>query len=161
MDFAMVLADPMKDSVDLKKVWSESLPHDSFFGNDVWLDPTVETYWVMKDGVRVGFTTIQLHVSVADTYDQELPKEVGTIYILIVALKPGFRGVGLGTAIKHWHKEYARRRGDIRKLVSNHRVSNSASHRFNVKAGYRQASRKPGYYPEPNMEDSIVMEFVL
>lgn len=160
MDLTMVRADPARERVELQEIWQQSLPDDKFFGDDVWQDPSVETYWVRVNGVRVGFTTLQLHVTVADTYDQDLPKEIGTMYILITALKPGFRGQGLGTQVKHWHIDYARGRGDIRKLVSNHRRSNTASRRFNVKSGYRQVAEKPDYYPKP-LEDSIVMELKL
>lgn len=160
MDFTTVRADPILECRELQDVWQQSLPHDAFFGSDVWLNPSVETHWIIVDGAKAGFTTFQLHRTVADTYDQDELHEVGTMYILVVALKPEFRGKGLGTRVKQWHIEHARKHGDIQKLVSNHRVSNTASYRFNLKAGYVLVGVKPGYYPSPR-EDSNVMEFVL
>ena len=71
--------------------------------------------------LRLVLPPFQLHRTVADTYDQDELHEVGTMYILVVALKPEFRARP-GTQVKQWHIEHARKHGDIQKLVSNHRV---------------------------------------
>lgn len=160
MDFVMIRTDFTTGCRDLREIWKQSFPNDMFFGDEVWQDPSVETYLVIVDGMKVGFTTFQLHTSIADTYDQDGPRETGTMYLLVVALKPEFRGRGLGTQVMLWHIEYAKQRGDIQKLVSNHRVSNTASHKFHLKAGHTQVGVKPNYYPKPQ-EDSIVMQYVL
>jgi RimJ/RimL family protein N-acetyltransferase len=158
MEFDVVRIDPAKERRMLVEMWGPIFPHEQFFEDEVWLHPEVEAYWIVIKGEKVGFTVFQLNVTVAGTYEQDMPRDPGTMYILIVGLKPGFRGMGLGTRVKQWHIDYARRRGDVRRLVSNHRVSNTASYMFNVKAGYEVAGTKPDYYPDPK-EDSTVMQY--
>jgi ribosomal protein S18 acetylase RimI-like enzyme len=130
------------------------------FGHDAfalahWL--TLESYWIVVDGVTAGCAAFVPHVDFAEDLQdgQENVPQQGTLYIQSTGLLPPYRGQGLGKQVKEWQIEYARR-GGFRRVVTNCRESNAPMIAINRKVGFRPIRTTPGYYGDG--EATVVME---
>jgi [ribosomal protein S18]-alanine N-acetyltransferase len=74
-------------------------------------------------------------------------------------LLPEHRGKGLGTRVKRWQIDYAKRNG-FKRIVTNCRVSNSRIIALNLQHGFRVIRTTHDYYDSPN-EATVVMELLL
>lgn len=106
----------------------------------------------------VGSVVFQEHATVAESYDAETPAEPGTLYLVSTGILPAWQGRGIGHAVKAWQLAYARRNG-FRKIVTNHRITNTPIIHLNEKFGFRKVRTIPGYYH--GAEDAVVMELLL
>ena len=103
------------------------------------------SYWMVVDGVRAGCCAFEV-----------LP---GGLYISTTGLLPQYQGKGLGSVLKRWQIEYARRKG-FERVVTNTRKSNTRMIDLNHKFGFRITRIEPGYYARPR-EATVVMELDL
>jgi len=75
-------------------------------------------------------------------------------HLNLLAVRPGYRKQGIGSALIHWLESSARTAGvfDIRLEL---RVQNHAAQRFYAKLGYSPAGKRAGYYA--GIEDAVCM----
>jgi ribosomal protein S18 acetylase RimI-like enzyme len=135
----------------------------AIFGKDAfrqedWL--SLESYWVVVDGRVAGCAAFVHDVDFGEDLGdgRENVAQRGTLYIQSTGLLREFRGRGLGSRVKAWQIEYARRNG-FRRMVTNCRESNAAMIAINEKHGFRAIRSTPGYYEDG--EATVVMELVL
>jgi GNAT superfamily N-acetyltransferase len=135
----------------------------AIFGKDAfqpedWL--SLESYWIVVDGQVAGCAAFIRDVEFQEDLreDERNAARPGTVYIQSTGLLPEFRGRGLGTRIKAWQIEYAKRNG-FRRMLTNCRESNSVMIAINKKFGFRSIRTTAGYYEDG--EATVVMELVL
>jgi ribosomal protein S18 acetylase RimI-like enzyme len=135
----------------------------AIFGKDAfqpedWL--SLESYWIVANGQVAGCAAFIRDVEFQEDLpgDTENAARPGTVYIQSTGLLPEFRGRGLGTRIKAWQIEYAKRNG-FRRMLTNCRESNAVMIAINKKFGFRLIRNTPGYYEDG--EGTVVMELLL
>jgi ribosomal-protein-alanine N-acetyltransferase len=80
---------------------------------------------------------------------------VDEVHINNVALRPGYRGRGLGTALMRRVLTEGRRLGAVRATLEV-RASNEGAMRFYQALGFAEAGRRPRYYTDPQ-EDAVIL----
>lgn len=80
---------------------------------------------------------------------------VDEIHINNVAVRPAYRGHGIGTAIIERVLREARRLG-ARRATLEVRASNTGALRLYERLGFRVAARRPNYYSSP-VEDALIL----
>jgi ribosomal-protein-alanine N-acetyltransferase len=80
---------------------------------------------------------------------------VDEIHINNVAIRPAFRGRGIGTALMRRVLEEARRLG-ARRATLEVRASNEGARRLYERLGFSVAGTRPGYYTNP-VEDALIL----
>jgi ribosomal-protein-alanine N-acetyltransferase len=119
----------------------------------------LESYWIVVDGRVAGCAAFIPDVEFGeDLGDGENLSQPGTLYIQSTGLLPEFRGQGVGSRVKQWEIEHARRNG-FGRVVTNCRESNAAMIAINEKYGFRAIRKTAGYYADG--EATVVMELVL
>jgi ribosomal protein S18 acetylase RimI-like enzyme len=146
----VVVPDEIQALCDFDRKVFGSYPDDLFSAED-WAE--LESYWVTADGVIAGCTALRQNVD----YTED-PKP-GSLYVESTGILPTWQGQGLGTRVKAWQLEYARRNG-FRTIVTNARESNVASVRLNQKFGFGIREIVPNYYSSP-AESAIVLELLI
>ena len=133
------------------------------FGTDAfelarWL--TLESYWILADGEVAGCAAFIPDVDFAEDLrkDDENEPQRGTLYIQSTGLLAKHRGRGIGSRVKAWQIEYAKRNG-FRRIVTNCREGNAAMIAVNRKFGFQAIRTTPGYYGDG--EATVVMELSL
>jgi ribosomal protein S18 acetylase RimI-like enzyme len=146
-----------EEALDLWKLDVAIFGKDAFAPED-WL--SLESYWIVADGQVAGCAAFIRDVEFQEDLpgDRENAAQPGTVYIQSTGLLPEYRGRGLGTRIKAWQIEYAKRNG-FRRMLTNCRESNAAMISINKKFGFRPIRSTPGYYEDG--ETSVVMELIL
>jgi len=146
-----------EEAPDLWKLDVAIFGKDAFQPED-WL--SLESYWIVADGQVAGCAAFIRDVEFQEDLreDERNAARPGTVYIQSTGLLPEFRGRGLGTRIKAWQIEYAKRNG-FRRMLTNCRESNAAMISINEKYGFRAIRSTPGYYEDG--EATVVMELVL
>jgi [ribosomal protein S18]-alanine N-acetyltransferase len=81
-----------------------------------------------------------------------------TAHLLLLAVQPGRRRRGLGTALVRWLEAPAQVAG-IERIQVETRADNAAAKPFYLHLGYREVARIPGYYQ--GMEDGLRLEKML
>lgn len=145
------------EAAELWKVDVEIFGVDAFAPED-WL--SLESYWIVVDGRVAGCAAFIHDVEFGEDLlgDGENVEQRGTLYIQSTGLRREYRGQGLGTRVKEWQIEYARRNG-FRRMVTNCRESNAAMIAINERSGFRAIRKTPGYYADG--EATVVMELML
>jgi len=145
-----------EEAAELWEMDVEIFGVDAFAPED-WL--SLESYWILVDGRVAGCAAFIPDVEFGeDLGDGENLIQPGTLYIQSTGLLPEFRGQGLGSRVKEWQIEYARRNGFAR-MVTNCRESNAAMIAINERFGFRAIRKTEGYYADG--EATVVMELVL
>ncbi len=128
------------------------------FALDDWL--SLESYWIIAEGRVAGCTALIHDVEFGEDLlgDGENVAQLGTLYIQSTGLRREYRGQGLGSRVKEWQIEYARR-NRFGRVVTNCRESNAAMITINERFGFRPIRKTAGYYPDG--EATVVMELVL
>ena len=145
-----------EEGAELWKMDVEIFGVDAFAPED-WL--SLESYWILVDGRVAGCAAFIPDVEFGeDLGDGENLAQRGTLYIQSTGLRREFRGRGLGSRVKEWQIEYARRNGFAR-MVTNCRESNAAMIAINERFGFRAIRKTEGYYADG--EATVVMELVL
>lgn len=145
---------------DAAALWNldvEIFGTDAFPPED-WL--TLESYWIVVDAQITGCAAFMHDVDFAEDLEDSgdnVPQH-GTLYIQSTGLRTEFRGKGLGTQVKAWQIDYARRHG-FHRIVTNCRASNAAMISINKKFGFQPIRTTPGYYADG--EPTVVMELIL
>lgn len=130
------------------------------FGVDDWREcDDGAIFWVLFRGRRIGSIAFGLNVEVGDSFKEEETPSPGSLYLVSTALIPRYQGRGIGTFLKSWEIQWARKHGFDR-ICTNCRASNAGSLRLNKKFGFRVTGRKPRYYKKP-VEDAIVLKLRL
>ena len=160
MQIRLVLADSSAENAELDRVQRELFPNEVPFGDEVWLHPDMRSYWIMAEGATVGMIVVQLHARVADNYDDECPGEHGMLYLQLIGCAEAVRRMGVSTAALKSLMELAREEG-FERIMSNLRPTNRASLGLHLRMGFRQIDIKPNYYPQPNPEDTLLMQLDL
>jgi ribosomal protein S18 acetylase RimI-like enzyme len=144
------------EALDLWKLDVEIFGVDAFTPED-WL--SLESYWIVVDVQVAGCAAFIHDVEFGEDLGAgENLAQPGTLYIQSTGLLPEFRGRGLGSRVKEWQIEYARRNGFVR-MVTNCRESNVAMIAINERFGFRAIRKTAGYYSDG--EATVVMELVL
>ena len=145
-----------EEGAELWKMDVEIFGVDAFAPED-WL--SLESYWIVVDGRVAGCAAFIPDVEFGeDLGDGENLAQRGTLYIQSTGLLREFRGQGVGSRVKEWQIEYARRNGFVR-MVTNCRESNAAMIAINEKYGFRAIRTTPGYYADG--EATVVMELLV
>lgn len=146
-----------EDALALWKLDIAIFGKDAFQPED-WL--TLESFWIVVDGQPAGCAAFVPDVEFQEDLqgDGENAPQPGTIYIQSTGLLREYRGRGLGTRIKAWQIEYAKRNG-FRRMLTNCRQSNAAMISINEKFGFKPIRSTPGYYEDG--EATVVMELIL
>lgn len=146
-----------EEAAELWKLDVEIFGVDAFAPED-WL--SLESYWIVVDRRVAGCAAFIHDVEFGEDLlgDGKNVAQRGTLYIQSTGLRRGFRGQGLGTCVKEWEIEYARRNG-FGRVVTNCRESNAAMIAINERFGFRAIRRTEGYYADG--EATVVMELVL
>src|ERR1700720_2208163 len=146
-----------EDGAELWNMDVEIFGKDAF-APEYWL--SLESYWIVADGQVAGCAAFIRDVEFQEDLpgDRENAAQPGTVYIQRTGLLPEYRGRGLGTRIKAWQIEYAKRNG-FRRMLTNCRESNAAMISINKKFGFRPIRSTPGYYEDG--EATVVMELIL
>ena len=145
------------DAVALREMDLEIFGKDAFELAH-WL--TLESYWILADGQVAGCAAFIPHVDFAEDLrdDDENEPQRETLYIQSTGLLANYRGKGVGSRVKAWQIEHARRNG-FRRMVTNCRAGNAAMIAVNRKFGFQPIRTTPGYYADG--EATVVMEFRL
>jgi GNAT superfamily N-acetyltransferase len=146
-----------QDAAELWKLDVEIFGVDAFALED-WL--SLESYWILVDGRVAGCAAFIHDVEFGEDLlgDGKNVDQRGTLYIQSTGLRREHRGRGLGTRVKEWQIEYARRNGFVR-MVTNCREGNAAMIAINERFGFRAIRKTEGYYADG--EATVVMELVL
>jgi GNAT superfamily N-acetyltransferase len=146
-----------EEAPDLWKLDVAIFGKDAFQPED-WL--SLESYWIVVDGQVAGCAAFIRDVEFQEDLreDERNAARPGTVYIQSTGLLPEYRGRGLGTRIKAWQIEYAKRNG-FRRMLTNCRESNAVMIAVNKKFGFRPIRSTPGYYEDG--EATVVMELLL
>ena len=80
---------------------------------------------------------------------------VDEIHINNIAMRPAFRGQGMGTALMHFVLGEARRLG-ARRATLEVRASNTGARRLYERLGFRLAGTRRNYYSQP-VEDALIL----
>ena len=159
--FAMLLefreARLPEDLADLYRMDVEIFAEDAF-DPEAWLN--LESYWILVDGQIAGCTAfwhdVDFQVDLRE--DEQNVPQPGTLYIQSTGLLPRHRGRGIGTRIKAWQIEYAKRHG-FQRVLTNCRESNARMLAINQKFGFRPIRTTPEYYGDG--EATVVLELLL
>jgi [ribosomal protein S18]-alanine N-acetyltransferase len=81
-----------------------------------------------------------------------------TAHLLLLAVQPGRRRRGLGTALLRWLEAPAQVAG-IERIQVETRADSAGARPFYLQLGYREIARIPGYYQ--GMEDGLRLEKLL
>jgi len=145
---------------DAVALWEMDL---EIFGVDAfelahWL--MLESYWILVDGERAGCAAFIHDVDFAEDLrdDDENDPQQGTLYIQSTGLLKRHRGRGVGTRVKEWQIDYARRHG-FQRMITNCRESNARMIDINRRFGFQAIRTTPGYYGDG--EATVVMELRL
>ncbi len=146
-----------EEAAELWKLDVEIFGVDAFALED-WL--SLESYWIIAEGRVAGCTALIHDVEFGEDLlgDDQNVEQRGTLYIQSTGLRREYRGQGLGSRVKEWQIEYARRNG-FGRVVTNCRESNAAMITINERFGFRPIRKTAGYYPDG--EATVVMELVL
>ena len=146
-----------RDAASLREMDVEIFGEDAFELAH-WLTP--ESYWILADGEVAGCAAFIPDVDFADDLrkDDENKPQRGTLYIQSTGLLAKYRGQGVGSRVKAWQIEYAKRNG-FRRIVTNCREGNAAMLAVNRKFGFQAIRTTPGYYGDG--EATVVMELSL
>jgi RimJ/RimL family protein N-acetyltransferase len=146
-----------QEALALWKLDVEIFGVDAFARED-WL--SLESWWILVDGRIAGCAAFIHDADFQEDLlgDGENAAQPGTLYIQTTGLVPAYRGQGLGTRIKAWQIEYARRNG-FHRMVTNCRAGNAAMISINKKFGFRATRTTPNYYADG--EATVVMELLL
>ena len=146
-----------EEAAELWKLDVQIFGADAFAPED-WL--SLESYWIIAEGRVAGCTALIHDVEFGEDLlgDGENVAQLGTLYIQSTGLRREYRGQGLGSRVKEWQIEYARRNG-FGRVVTNCRESNAAMITINERFGFRPIRKTAGYYPDG--EATVVMELVL
>ena len=146
-----------EEAAELWKLDVEIFGVDSFAPED-WL--SLESYWILVDGSVAGCAAFIHDVEFGEDLlgDGKNVAQRGTLYIQSTGLRKEFRGRGVGSGVKAWQIDYARRNG-FGRIVTNCRESNAAMIDINRKFGFRIIRTTPGYYGDG--EATVVMELLL
>ena len=130
---------------------------DAFTLED-WL--SLESYWIEVDGRVAGCAAFIHDVEFGEDLlgDGQNVAQRGTLYIQSTGLRQEFRGQGVGSRVKEWQIEYARRNG-FGRVLTNCRQSNAAMIAINERFGFRAIRKTEDYYADG--EATVVMELVL
>jgi ribosomal-protein-alanine N-acetyltransferase len=80
----------------------------------------------------------------------------GEGHVMNVAVRPGFRGRGIGAAVVGSLIGRARGLHGVAEFTLEVRASNAAARRLYERLGFREEGRREGYYSEPK-EDAVIM----
>lgn len=125
-----------------------------------WLDPGVESYWMLLGKKRIGILAVELDVTVADTIESDSVPSLGTVYSVSIGVLPRYRRKGFAFAAKRWSLTEAPFLKGRSRVVCNVRESNLPSLNLSLKAGFQRVGVKPAYYQNP-VEASIVLECLI
>ncbi len=124
-----------------RKVFGESDRFDAPY----W--QTLESYWLLEGGVKVGCCAFERNVA------------QNSLYIATTGIHPGFQGRGFGRLMKAWEVAFARHHG-FKRIVTNCRKRNTAMIRLNKNFGFKAIRTEPRYYSDP-VDSMVVMELRL
>jgi GNAT superfamily N-acetyltransferase len=146
-----------EDAAELWELDVEIFGVDAFAPED-WL--SLESYWILVDGRIAGCAAFIPDVEFGEDLlgDGENVAQRGTLYIQSTGLRREYRGQGLGTRVKEWEIDCARRNG-FGRMVTNCRESNAAMITINERFGFRAIRKTAGYYADG--EATVVMELTL
>jgi ribosomal protein S18 acetylase RimI-like enzyme len=146
-----------EEAAELWKLDVEIFGVDAFALDD-WL--SLESYWIVVDGRVAGCAAFIHDVEFGEDLlgDGQNVQQRGTLYIQSTGLRKEYRGQGVGSRVKEWQIEYARRNG-FGRIVTNCRESNAAMIAINERFGFRTMRKTPGYYGDG--EATVVMELVV
>ena len=146
-----------EEGAELWKMDVEIFGKDAFPPED-WL--SLESYWILVDGRVTGCAAFIHDVEFGEDLlgDGKNVAQRGTLYIQSTGLRKEFRGRGVGSRVKEWQIDYARRNG-FGRIVTNCRESNAAMIAINEKYGFRAIRKTADYYADG--EATVVMELVL
>ena len=113
------------------------------------------SFWMVVEGARAGCCAFEEH---ADGQDRSQPQR-GCLYVSTTGILPRYQGRGLGSIMKRWEIEYARR-NEFARIVTNTRKSNMRMIDLNHKFGFTVVRITPDYYSRPR-EATVVMELTL
>lgn len=151
-----LVTDKKAELDQLQKLDRELFPTEEPFDSEFWVDSKTRVYWVLWQGNPIGMTVLATDSTVADSYNDDLRSEPGTLYIISTGLIDQYRRRGMGYAIKEWQIAEAGRLGQQR-IVTNCRMSNLPIQKLNAKVGFRSTRVIPSFFTNPT-EDSLVME---
>ena len=122
---------------------------------------TLEVYWMLAAGVKVGCCAFETHVDFGeDSREDGLnPPMRGSLFIATTGILPRFQGRGFGRLLKAWEIAYAGYHG-FHRIVTNTRKRNTAMIAMNRGFGFRILRTSPAYYDDPP-DATVVMELRL
>jgi ribosomal protein S18 acetylase RimI-like enzyme len=159
MEIEMRKANLPADTPQLREIDLRIFGEIDAFEESYWLG--LESYWVVVGGKVAGCTGFSHNMDFQEDVreDGENVPQDGTLYIESTGVLAEYRGRGVGTQVKEWQIEYARRNG-FKRMVTNCRESNLKMISLNKRYGFRVVRLTPEYYEEP-IESTVVMERLL
>lgn len=118
----------------------------------------LRSFWLIQKRKRIGACCVKHHATFSTDKYAFSKRAYGTLYITSTAVLPQFRQHGFGAVLKAWQIAYARTHG-FTKIVTNIRVSNTASIRLNLKFGFTIVDQFEKCYPDG--ENAVIMELDL
>ena len=135
----------------MQRIFPEELP----LQESDWQEPGTISFFILAEGKRIGFVTIQENREPATSYEADPPFAPGFAYLLFIGILPDYQKKGFGTAAMHWLMSWAKSK-NLNQIVSNIRPSNIASERLHDAIGFKELVIYKDYYPEPNREDTSI-----
>ena len=132
------------------------LPSDAFDDPEMW--EGYECFWIVVDGQIAGSVAMGLNLDFGGSWEKDAPCP-GCLFIVTTGILPDYQRKGIGSFVKEWQIDFARR-GGFTRVSTNFRKSNIGSRRLNEKFGFKVVGEVADYFSDPD-EPSIVMELEL
>jgi ribosomal protein S18 acetylase RimI-like enzyme len=160
VDLAIVRATLPKDARALAAFDKRTFPNVSDHSTPAYFsEDGMQSFWLLLKRRRIGACSLIPHATFEASPHALCCPEPGTLYITSTAIVPTQRGYGFGSIWKAWQITYAKK-GGFKKIVTNARVSNTASIALNRKFGFAVVHECiPDCYADG--EESIVFELIL
>jgi GNAT superfamily N-acetyltransferase len=132
------------------------LPSDAFDDPARW--EGYECFWIVVDGQVAGSVALAPNRDFGGSWEKDTLCP-GCLFIVTTGILPEFQRRGVGSFVKAWQIDFAKRNGFAR-ISTNFRKSNLGSLRLNTNFGFKVVDEVPGYFSDPD-EPTIVMELEL
>jgi ribosomal protein S18 acetylase RimI-like enzyme len=152
----VIPAHVVRDAQLLYDLWHEIFgDDDNFTGLEEWIGH--KCFFVVVANQAVGLIVLQHNFKC--TVSADTVRSYGSLFIAGTGIVSEFRGEGIGTFVKRWEINYARK-NRFKRISTNCRKSNARIIGLNQKFGFRIIRTVPYCYSNPE-ESAVVMELSL
>lgn len=151
--------------IEIRKVFESEFAELSrmdllIFDSDAFTDPKewvgLECFWLIVDGHRIGSIAMKHNSAISNSYDDEYPHVIGSLYLVSIGILSDMRRRGFASLLMAYLFAYARA-NSFQKICSNVRASNEASINLHKKFRFEVTRFIADYYENPR-QDAIVLE---